>query len=301
MASVRGLHESSCTPQLFVGTGFPAWGDPANHQWTVGGILAYNTEAKMWGEFIEKKKPGRQGGPAGLQQRLRQGLPDGLRGRGRGEGLRDRRDQAARGHRGQHRQRGRGHPGRRPRRRDRRDDRRVLPHASWPDWPPVATRASRSSRRRAPRWRRSSSRSTRPATACTSSASRRTRAIPASPTTRPWWSTRPTSASTAPAPTPTTAPCSPGYNVGALLIDTLTRAAALDGGLTRANIMNAAWSIDFKLPLLVRWHGEAGRHQGRLHLRVRRDAAVRRRRRVRRSPTGDTFDVEGKTGVYQAG
>ena len=42
-----------------------------------------------------------------------------------------------------------------------------------------------------------------------------------------------------------------GYNFGALLTDTLTRAAALDGGLTRANIMNAAWATDFAVPLLI--------------------------------------------------
>ena len=94
-----------------------------------------------------------------------------------GEGLRDRRDQAARGHRGQHRQRGHGHPRRQPRRRARRDVGRVLPASSWPASPPAATRASRSCRRPARRWRRSSSRSTPPATASTSSASRRTRAI----------------------------------------------------------------------------------------------------------------------------
>ena len=42
-----------------------------------------------------------------------------------------------------------------------------------------------------------------------------------------------------------------GYNDGAVLVDVLTRAAAMEGGLTRANIMNAAWSIDFEVPLVV--------------------------------------------------
>ena len=59
VAATRALYEQSCTPQMFVGTGFPAWGDPAHHPWTVGGgALGYNTEAHMWGEFIDKKKPG---------------------------------------------------------------------------------------------------------------------------------------------------------------------------------------------------------------------------------------------------
>ena len=39
-------------------TGFPAWGDPANHPWTTGGLLAYNTEANIWADYIAKKKPG---------------------------------------------------------------------------------------------------------------------------------------------------------------------------------------------------------------------------------------------------
>jgi len=58
VAAVRADYEKTCTPQAFVGTGFPAWGDPKHFQFTVGGILAYNTEAKMWVEYIKKIKPG---------------------------------------------------------------------------------------------------------------------------------------------------------------------------------------------------------------------------------------------------
>ncbi len=35
-------------------TGHPAWGDPVNHPWTTGSQLAYNTEAVLWGGFIEQ-------------------------------------------------------------------------------------------------------------------------------------------------------------------------------------------------------------------------------------------------------
>jgi branched-chain amino acid transport system substrate-binding protein len=58
VAAVRDLYEESCTPQAFVGTGFPAWGDPKNYQFTTGGILAYNTEAEIWAEDIAKQTPG---------------------------------------------------------------------------------------------------------------------------------------------------------------------------------------------------------------------------------------------------
>jgi branched-chain amino acid transport system substrate-binding protein len=58
VAATQKIFEDACTPQLYVATGFPNWGDPAHHPWTIGGILSYSAEAKMWGEFIAQKKPG---------------------------------------------------------------------------------------------------------------------------------------------------------------------------------------------------------------------------------------------------
>jgi branched-chain amino acid transport system substrate-binding protein len=46
-----------CVPQPFAQSGHPAWGDPVNHPWTTGALLAYNTEAVMWGAFIERRLP----------------------------------------------------------------------------------------------------------------------------------------------------------------------------------------------------------------------------------------------------
>lgn len=40
-----------------------------------------------------------------------------------------------------------------------------------------------------------------------------------------------------------------GYQIGQLMLQTLEDAAQLDGGLNRVNIMNAAWTVDTKLPL----------------------------------------------------
>lgn len=45
---VRPLLDEECVPQLFNSTGFPAWGDPGNFPWTIGGLLAYSTEADIW-------------------------------------------------------------------------------------------------------------------------------------------------------------------------------------------------------------------------------------------------------------
>ena len=44
-----------CIPQPISMTGHPAWGDPVNHPWTTGSIMAYNTEAVLWGAFIEQR------------------------------------------------------------------------------------------------------------------------------------------------------------------------------------------------------------------------------------------------------
>ncbi|MCC6438567.1 MAG: ABC transporter substrate-binding protein [Acidimicrobiales bacterium] len=44
-----------CVPHPFAVTGHPAWGDPVNHPWTTGILFAYNTEAVLWGSFIEQR------------------------------------------------------------------------------------------------------------------------------------------------------------------------------------------------------------------------------------------------------
>lgn len=43
-----------CVPHPFAVTGHPAWGDPVNHPWTTGILMAYNTEAVLWGSFIDE-------------------------------------------------------------------------------------------------------------------------------------------------------------------------------------------------------------------------------------------------------
>ena len=50
--AVRPTFDEACVPQLFNATGLPAWGDPVNWPWTIGGLLAYNTEATLWCEDI---------------------------------------------------------------------------------------------------------------------------------------------------------------------------------------------------------------------------------------------------------
>ena len=57
VAGTRQLYADACVPQALVGSGFPAWGDPAHFPWTTGGIPSYTVEAKVWVEFIKQKFP----------------------------------------------------------------------------------------------------------------------------------------------------------------------------------------------------------------------------------------------------
>lgn len=43
-----------CIPQPLAEAGHPGLGDPVNHPWTTTSFLAYNTEAVLWGNFIEQ-------------------------------------------------------------------------------------------------------------------------------------------------------------------------------------------------------------------------------------------------------
>jgi branched-chain amino acid transport system substrate-binding protein len=44
----------ACVPQVYNATGLPKWGDPEDYPWTIGGLLAYNTEARMWCNHISR-------------------------------------------------------------------------------------------------------------------------------------------------------------------------------------------------------------------------------------------------------
>ena len=53
--AIRDLLDEECVPQVFNSTGFPAWGDPAEYPWTIGGILSYSTEAILWCNYIAEE------------------------------------------------------------------------------------------------------------------------------------------------------------------------------------------------------------------------------------------------------
>ncbi|HWC67926.1 MAG TPA: ABC transporter substrate-binding protein [Acidimicrobiales bacterium] len=57
VAGTRELYAAACVPQALVGTGFPNWGDPNNFPWTTGGIPSYTVESNVWTQFIQEKFP----------------------------------------------------------------------------------------------------------------------------------------------------------------------------------------------------------------------------------------------------
>jgi ABC-type branched-subunit amino acid transport system substrate-binding protein len=57
VAGTRQLYADACVPQALVGTGFPNWGDPNNFPWTTGGIPSYTVESNVWTQFIQEKFP----------------------------------------------------------------------------------------------------------------------------------------------------------------------------------------------------------------------------------------------------
>ena len=48
-----------CIPHPFAQSGHSAWGDPVIHPWTTGSQMAYNTEAILWGTWIEQNLTGK--------------------------------------------------------------------------------------------------------------------------------------------------------------------------------------------------------------------------------------------------
>ena len=51
--AIRDLLQDECMPLLFNSTGHPAWGDPAEYPWTIGGLLSYATEAQLWCSYVQ--------------------------------------------------------------------------------------------------------------------------------------------------------------------------------------------------------------------------------------------------------
>ncbi len=53
--AVRDTLNENCIPQLLNLTGLPEWGDPTNYPWTSGALMSYDTEARMWCRHVAEE------------------------------------------------------------------------------------------------------------------------------------------------------------------------------------------------------------------------------------------------------
>lgn len=57
IVAAQPVVEKACIPQFFVPAGLPAFGDPEIHPWTSMSVMAYNTEAQLWAQYLDENYP----------------------------------------------------------------------------------------------------------------------------------------------------------------------------------------------------------------------------------------------------
>ena len=103
-AAVQKYLNAKKVPQLFAATGASKFTDPKNFPWTLGFNPNYFVEGRIYGQYILKEHPERQGRRALPERRSRQGLSERHQGRARRQGgHHDRRRSLLRGLRPDHR------------------------------------------------------------------------------------------------------------------------------------------------------------------------------------------------------
>ncbi|HMK11333.1 MAG TPA: ABC transporter substrate-binding protein [Acidimicrobiales bacterium] len=296
VAATQKIFEDACTPQLFVATGFPNWGDPAHHPWTIGGIMAYNSEAKMWGEFIAKKKPGAKIAELTFDNDFGKVYSTTMKQVAADKGFTIVDSELHEG-------------------TDTSIDNQVTKIlAANPDVVLGETTGAFCPKLMAGLAAGGYKGITIISYTCASVASFFKPVDPAGngvylllqqkDPSDPQFANDPAVtaykadiAKYASGADPNNGQILTGYDVGLQIVDTLTRASKLDGGLTHANVMNAAWSTDFTLPLLLGGsfkvdgttdaygieYAEMGQYDASKGSQVR---------------TGDVFDIEGQSGVF---
>ena len=295
VAGTRGDYEAACVPQAWVGTGFPAWGDPANHPWTVGGIMAYPTEALIWSEYLKEKKPGAKVAELVYNNDFGKSYQKAFDSAAKDNGF----DVVA-----------------------------SVTHEATSDLTNEVTqilaanpdvilgettatfctqlmKLARQGGFTGPIIISSTCQAVSQFVAPAGEAAAEVYTIEAQKDP-----TNPAYADDAAMKTymadvaqygkgadPKVGSVATGYNIGALLIDNLQRAAKLEGGLTRANLMNAIWSTDFEIPLgiggKVKVDGTTDAYGAEFGRIVVFDPA-----KGGYQQTGFEADLEGKTGVF---
>jgi ABC-type branched-subunit amino acid transport system substrate-binding protein len=296
VAASQGIFEAACTPQLFVATGFPNWGDPKGHPWTIGGIMPYNAEAIMWGEFIAKKKPGAKIAELTFNNDFGKVYATTMKQVAADQGFTIVDSELHEGT------------------ATSIDNEITKILASNPDVVLGETTGAFCPKLMAGLAAGGYKGITIISYTCASVASFFKPVDPAGngvylllqqkDPSDPQFADDPAVvaykadiAKYASGADPNNGQILTGYDVGLQVVDTLTKAAAMDGGLTHENVMNAAWATNFTLPLLLGGsfhvdgitdaygieYAEMGQYDAAKGSQVR---------------TGDVFDIEGQSGVF---
>ncbi|HTN80462.1 MAG TPA: ABC transporter substrate-binding protein [Acidimicrobiales bacterium] len=297
VAATQKIFEDACTPQLFVATGFPNWGDPAHHPWTIGGIMAYNSEAVMWGEFIAKQKPNAKIAELTFDNDFGKVYSTTMKQVAADKGFTIVDSELHEG-------------------TDTSIDNQITKIlASNPDVVLGETTGAFCPKLMAGLAAGGYKGITIISYTCASVASFFKPVDPAGngvylllqqkDPSDPQYANDPAVvqykadiAKYASGADPNNGQILTGYDVGLQVVDTLTRAAGMSGGLTHENVMNAAWSTNFTLPLLLggsfKVNGTTDAYGIEYAEMGRYDAS-----KGSQVPTGDVFDIEGKSGVFQ--
>ncbi len=296
VGATRSLFEASCTPQMYVGTGFPAWGDPANHSWTVGGILAYNTEAKIWAAFIAKQKPGAKVAQLVFNNDFGKAYQKQFEADAKTAGLTIVETKIHEGTAANI------------------DNEVTAILAANPDYVIGETTGAFCPKLMAGLAQGGYTGKTIISATCASVSSFFKPVDPAGngvyllgqqkDPSDPMWADDPAMkqyfadvAQYGAGADAKNGSILTGYGAGGLTVQTLKDAAKLKGGLTRVNVMNAVWNINYKNPLLFggtgHLDGTSDAYLSEYSIMLQYDAAKKSQ-----VPTGDTFDVEGKTGLF---
>lgn len=296
VAASQAIFEAACTPQLFVATGFPNWGDPEGHPWTIGGIMPYNAEAIMWGEFIAEKKPGAKIAELTFNNDFGKVYSTTMQEVAADKGFTIVDSELHEGT------------------ATSIDNEITAILAANPDVVLGETTGAFCPKLMAGLAAGGYKGITIISYTCASVASFFKPVDPAGngvylllqqkDPSDPQYADDPAVveykadiAKYAPGADPNNGQILTGYDVGLQVVDTLTKAAAMDGGLTHENVMNAAWATNFTLPLLLggTFHvdGVADAYGIEYAEMGQYDAA--KGSQVR---TGDVFDIEGQSGVF---
>ena len=294
----RKAFEDSCTPQLFVGTGAPEWGDPTTHQWTVGGILAYNTEANIWADYISQKKPGAKVAQLVFNNDFGKSYQRTFEKAAKDKGLNIVETKL--------------HEGTAP----NIDNETAAILAAQPDYVLGETTGAFCPRLMGGLAKGGYKGKTIMSSTCAAVQSFFKPIDPAGngvlliaaqkDPSDPQYANDPAIvtykadiAKHGGGANANDGSILTGYNIAALLVDSLEKAAALPGGLTRVNLMNAAWNADFTLPLAIsgkaKMDGKTDAYIVETVEFTAYDAA-----KGSQVPTGDKFDSEAKTGTFAA-